>query len=462
MATELEKGKGTKKDSKNRPEFKAGEKISVQFEEFILSFDNELRQLFLYYIKRALDSINRSSNNELKLAQQLRDTQNKRYMQINSILDVEVKELAKLESILSDKNFSDPNINDVFKILRSPQKEFQSRKDSNTYEIQHNRYFLYRASGNIISFFDRDLLRNWDNVFRAYTDDPDYFIEQSEILEEPTEGRVLALSNSSKVNLDNISVPKDFEGTVQLIIDNFEGGYVDPLKHAVIYSNFAAADSYKRSGETMYGIDRANYGKPETSEANKAFIDFWNLIDEDKEAQKINFPGTFTVEKSFYFAETDGVTYEFREHKRPAVKTGDKIDIIYRDKWKWNYKVEDRPDFATNLKKQVAIFMKARFQSFLNRYDKDKKIEEFINADKRIELHFAYAVWNGPGWFQSWVNAANTKIKEERLVSTNPEHRSILAKHLVIDKRQNNNNDLIARGGVKMARIIQSNAFTTA
>jgi len=163
-----------------RPEFNSGEKITVQMEDFLVNLDNQIKQQFLFMIKLTLDKISLGSNNDLKLTKQLRNSQNLRYSQINQILEAETGELNTLEKlILSEKNIpSDPNVSDPFKLMRNPLYQALSYKSSYDYEIRHNRYFLYKHFDSVLSYSDTDLLGKWDRIVRAYTDDPDYYINQ--------------------------------------------------------------------------------------------------------------------------------------------------------------------------------------------------------------------------------------------------------------------------------------------
>lgn len=440
-------GNSVPKEPEMRPEFNPGEKISPQFEQFILSFDNELRQIFLLHIKRTLDTINKSSNNELKLMKQLRDTQNKRYTQINSIINTQEEEMQTLESILSEKSFSDPNINDVFKLMKSPLGESQSRKDSCSYEIKHNRYFLYRISGNTLSFVDRDLLRKWDAVFRAYTNEPDYFIEQDLDETQENDNIVEALRKSPKsANVANIKTPENFSDAVQLVIDNFEGGYVNPDKHAPIKAN----PQYDTSGETLFGIDLKNYGTPETKEAKDAYNEFWKIVHDDIEVQqaKLGKPDDLWSKSTNTIS---GQPYAFSSI---------------------GYQYKERPELATKLKNLESIFMETRYKRFMSKFDETGVINEFANRDKGILIHFIYAVWNGAGWFRYWVNESKDFIKINELDYNNPDDRLKLYNNLMKSRSGGYPDNMkkklgvgttainnIANDGVKMAKLTSNESF---
>jgi hypothetical protein len=53
-------------------------------------------------------------------------------------------------------------------------------------------------------------------------------------------------------------------------------------------------------------------------------------------------------------------------------------------------------------------------------YDKNKKYfsseaKEAVESDKRLLFHFAYACWNGPGFFQDFANDINKAVKEGKV-----------------------------------------------
>lgn len=178
------------------------------------------------------------------------------------------------------------------------------------------------------------------------------------------------------------------------VIEKLEGGYFHP---DMLLDGRVKDKRYKGSGETMFGIDRKNGGKINTSTAGKKF---WGIID-DSNARKT---------------------------------------------WKWNY-------FGGNLKKTLlplaAEMMKPQFDDFSNRY-LSKKSLEIVNSDNKILFHFIYATWNGSGWFKKFANPFNDAVE------TGITDIKKLRK-LVLDTRKNSTNSLIAQTGKKIETLFDTN-----
>jgi len=147
-----------------------------------------------------------------------------------------------------------------------------------------------------------------------------------------------------------------FENMTKLVIDTLEGGYF----HHAMFSDGRLNPKYKSiyaiSGETMFGIDRKNYGT-----ANTAFKQFWQLID------------------------AAGARYT----------------------WKYNYKGGRAADV---LKKLVVAMMLPRYENYSKLYLSDKS-RKIVDSDDRLSFHFIYAVWNGAGNFQKFARIFNTAVQ---------------------------------------------------
>ena len=146
-----------------------------------------------------------------------------------------------------------------------------------------------------------------------------------------------------------------FDSTVQLVIDTLEGGYYHPdmLKDGRIKDS-----RYSNSGETMFGMDRkAGYIYANTPAGKK----FWGIID--------------------------------------------KANARYE--WKWNYK---GGKYASELKPLVSDMIKPAFDRFSKRWMSDKT-REMVENDDRLRFHFAYATWNGSGWFKKFAGIMNKAIE---------------------------------------------------
>lgn len=188
-----------------------------------------------------------------------------------------------------------------------------------------------------------------------------------------------------------------FNKNVNLVIDNLEGGYYHPQ----MLNDGRVKDSrYKKSGETMFGIDRARGGDINTSTAGKKF---WNIID------NANASST----------------------------------------WKWNYK---GGNLAVELKTLVSDMMFPLYTSLSSRY-LDLKAKDIIDTDDRLLFHFIYGTWNGPGWFKKFAEIINKAVKNG-ITDTNK------LTQIAIDSRTSEGyergskpNSLIAQGAKKIAEL---------
>lgn len=185
-----------------------------------------------------------------------------------------------------------------------------------------------------------------------------------------------------------------FASVTKLVIDHLEGGYWNPVYHGI-------PAGYENSGETMFGIDRVAGGDLNTSPAGKQF---WSLIDANKSPQV----------------------------------------------WKWNY-IPPEP-LRSQLKSLAADVIYPRYEQYSAKY-LNPKTKEIVNKDGRLIFHFAYATWNGTGWFKKFANDLNTKVASG---VTNTDE---LAK-AAIDSRTKEGlrkgdppNSLIAQGGRKIEAL---------
>jgi hypothetical protein len=186
----------------------------------------------------------------------------------------------------------------------------------------------------------------------------------------------------------------NFDNIVKNIIDKLEGGYFHPnmLKDGRVKDS-----RYGNSGETMFGIDRKNGGRINTSSAGR---EFWDII--DKENAKSN--------------------------------------------WKWNYK---GGSLEPRLKLLVSKMMKPFYDEFAQKYLSPES-REIVNKNSGLLSNFVYATWNGPGWFQKFAKKINDAVKSG---TTNPKELGKIS----IDARKNSGNSLIAQGAKKVSDIMGSN-----
>jgi hypothetical protein len=183
----------------------------------------------------------------------------------------------------------------------------------------------------------------------------------------------------------------DFTKITDEVIDKLEGGYYHPK----MLSDGRVKDSrYGASGETMFGLDRkAGAGLS----VYQGWATFWNKID----------------------------------------------TVGARDKWSWNY---GGGQYAPELKQLAGKVMYQEYKNFYNRY-LSKESQAIVDSDPRLVFNFAYATWNGSGWFQRFAKVFNEAVakgerNKEKLVD------------LVVAQRTQSSNSLIAQGGRKIASFI--------
>lgn len=190
-----------------------------------------------------------------------------------------------------------------------------------------------------------------------------------------------------------MTIPKIFNDSTKLVIDQLEGGYFNPAWHNV---NDAR---YSTSGETMYGLDRLQ-GKQEATATGK---EFWSLIDKNKT----------------------------------------------KEVWKWNYKGGALADQLKNLTVQIMYPLYSNYAKlWLN--EKAKKI---IDNDPALLFHFIYATWNGPAWFKKFATDINTAVNNG---VTNLQAVAINSRTKEGLKKGSKPVSLIAQGGEKIKKIFET------
>jgi hypothetical protein len=207
--------------------------------------------------------------------------------------------------------------------------------------------------------------------------------------------RVLGRKKDKKVDT---KITGNFEKVTNQIIDQLEGGYYHPdmLKDGRVRDS-----RYGNSGETMFGIDRKAGGSLEND--SPAGREFWRLIDAENA----------------------------------------------RKNWKHEYMLKDKPELAKKLKRLVAQIMEPLFIKNQKNY-LSPKAKEIINSDPRLYYNFAYATWNGPGWFQRFANGFNKEVEKGKTKDELVD--------FVVSQRKNWPNSLIAQSGRKMEKILDAMA----
>ena len=190
-----------------------------------------------------------------------------------------------------------------------------------------------------------------------------------------------------------MTIPKIFNDSTKLVIDQLEGGYFNPAWHNV------GDPRYFNSGETMYGLDRLR-GNQEATATGKQF---WSLIDKNKT----------------------------------------------KEVWKWNYKGGALGNQLKNLAVQI---MYPLYSSYAKLYlnDKAKKI---VDNDPALLFHFVYATWNGSGWFKKFATDINTAVNNG---VTNLQAVAINSRTKEGLKKGSQPNSLIAQGGEKIKKIFET------
>jgi len=196
-------------------------------------------------------------------------------------------------------------------------------------------------------------------------------------------------------------VDKDtFNSITTQVIDTLEGGYYHPL---MLQDGRVKDSRYSNSGETMFGIDRRQGGSINTTQAGQQF---WNLID------------------------------------NANAKTN----------WQWNYK---GGNLAPQLKDLASQMIYPEFSRMSDLYLSDKA-KPIVQGDSRLLFHFAYATWNGAGWFKKFAKDINDAVADG---TTDPDALAQIA----INSRTKEGlakgtapNSLIAQGGKKIEQLFGS------
>jgi hypothetical protein len=120
-----------------------------------------------------------------------------------------------------------------------------------------------------------------------------------------------------------------------------------------------------------------------------------------------------------------------------------------RKNWKHEYMLKDKPELAKKLKRLVSQIMEPLFTKNQKNY-LSPKAREIINSDPRLYYNFAYATWNGPGWFQRFSNGFNKEVEKGKSKDELVDY--------VVNQRKNWPNSLIAQTGRKMEKILDAMA----
>jgi hypothetical protein len=162
----------------------------------------------------------------------------------------------------------------------------------------------------------------------------------------------------SSVVTSSGSLDSKWVNVTKKVIDEFEGGYWNPK----------CGHTTKGMGvstETMFGLDRKN-GNIESAPEGK---EFFRIIDKEK---------------------TDLGIKQF-------CKT-----------WKHYY---TGGQLEGTLKTLAAKIMKHQYDTNSKNYFTNPELRKRVEANDRLLMHFSYACWNGPGYFQKFAKSLEAGIK---------------------------------------------------
>jgi hypothetical protein len=166
----------------------------------------------------------------------------------------------------------------------------------------------------------------------------------------------------------NINASDTFDKVTDFVIKKFEGGYWNPYcKHKSIGGS---------STETMFGLDRYNGNIERTDEGKK----FFGIIDKEKKDR-----GAFRVGRKWY-------------------RMGE-----FCKKWTHGFKGGDK---EAELRKLTISIMKKNYERNATAYF-TPELKKRVEKSPGLTLHFSYATWNGPGFFQKFAKSMSEKLKND-------------------------------------------------
>ena len=169
-------------------------------------------------------------------------------------------------------------------------------------------------------------------------------------------------SSSSSSNTSG-SVESRWMDVTKKVIDNFEGGYWNYWE----CKNHPWHSMYKKSGETMFGLDRK---AGEIEKLGPDGKEFFRIIDDEK--KKLGMSN-------------------------------------FCSKWIYNY---SGGELEERLKSLASKIMYNEYLKNMSNYIKDPETKKRIEGNSGLLLHMAYATWNGPGHFQKFAKKLETAVKE--------------------------------------------------
>jgi hypothetical protein len=174
-----------------------------------------------------------------------------------------------------------------------------------------------------------------------------------------TDGDLNKVQKNREFKSGSINSSLEFRDAVETITDKLEGGYYHPYMKEKNPSKFGWMGD---SGETMFGMDRK---KGQQEKYSSAGVEFWRLIDAEDA----------------------------------------------KNNWKYGYALEDNSELKNKLYDLIAQIMEPQFIDSSNRYLSDES-KSIVMSDPKLFFNFAYASYNGPGWFQKFAKKFNQKVEE--------------------------------------------------
>ena len=218
------------------------------------------------------------------------------------------------------------------------------------------------------------------------------------------------------------------EAAIQ-IIATVEGGYGNPAmvvdhpynvpghKHyrASTRTPFIKDKRYHKSGETMFGLDRiaGNIEKNNPTDG----VAFFRLID---------------AQKAY-------------------------------DNWSYNYIPPD--PLKSELILLAAKIMKVSFDRNMKNYVKNEQLKALIPTNGKLMWNFAYATWNGPGWFKGFgerlTSVYEKGMKDPKDLAEYFVNLRINNEGLIGNKKGGDAYSLIRQGGFKIASKLAITPIST-
>jgi peptidoglycan hydrolase-like protein with peptidoglycan-binding domain len=275
--------------------------------------------------------------------------------------------LERFEEMVKSGNHYDVRVRDSFRsdieqlqmalkfLMPNLDLEITGKFDTDTEEAIYNYQEEQGMTPNGVA--DQDTLENmlFDLKIKGFDDD-----DLGKYLEQMGVEKTV---KKSKINVDGV-----WKTFTDKIIDNIEGGYwnddvTKPKSERCI--NHPSDSMYDNSGETMFGIDRRAGGWDNTPEGKE----FFDLIDNEK--------------------KTYGNMLEFC------------------NTWTWNY---DGGPLKSELKSKAGNLMLSAYNRN-KKYLSPKSLQE-VESNKKLLFHFAYACWNGSGYFQDFAEDINDAVDD--------------------------------------------------